>query len=223
MWALRCRYGSLVRLLTEEPPRLAEADLVKLQRGMCAACRSPLPPPAKPSGFLGGRSATTVSAPTCRPAMGQMRCLPEGSHLNVLGSLLLAVLVLHGKNNSVRVCNPPVLACAPMIMQPLKMPSCGLQGPRKCEYNGRLYCHECHRGDVAELPARVLHHWDFSPQPASAMAADYLASISDRPLLCIGAVNPGKRTSSWLANDCERQLDEHCALYCAPSGFSSQV
>ena len=67
-----------------------------------------------------------------------------------------------------------------------------LQGPRKCEYNGRLYCHECHRGDVAELPARVLHHWDFNPQPVSAMAADYLSSISDRPLLCIGAVNPGR-------------------------------
>ena len=44
---------------------------------------------------------------------------------------------------------------------------------------------------MAELPARVLHHWDFAPQPVSAMAADYLASISDRPLLCIGAVNPG--------------------------------
>ena len=67
-----------------------------------------------------------------------------------------------------------------------------LQGPRRCEYNGRLYCHECHRGDLAELPARVLHHWDFNPQPVSAMAADYLSSISDRPLLCIGAVNPGR-------------------------------
>ena len=66
-----------------------------------------------------------------------------------------------------------------------------MQGPRKCEYNGRLYCHECHRGDLAELPSQVLHHWDFNLQPVSAMAADYLTSISDRPLLCIGAVNPG--------------------------------
>lgn len=38
----------------------------------------------------------------------------------------------------------------------------------------------------------MLHHWDFNPQPVSAMAADYLASICDRPLLCIGAVNPGR-------------------------------
>ena len=56
-----------MRLLTEEPPRLAEADLVKLQRGMCAACRNPLPPAAKQSGFLGGRSANTVSAPFILP------------------------------------------------------------------------------------------------------------------------------------------------------------
>ena len=47
MSALPCRYGSLVRLLTEGPPPLADADLVKLQRGMCAACRNPLPPAAK--------------------------------------------------------------------------------------------------------------------------------------------------------------------------------
>jgi hypothetical protein len=66
-----------------------------------------------------------------------------------------------------------------------------VQGPRRCEYNRRLYCHDCHRGDVAELPALVLHHWDFHPRPVSTMAADYLASIADRPLLCIGAVNPG--------------------------------
>jgi hypothetical protein len=66
-----------------------------------------------------------------------------------------------------------------------------LQGPRRCDYNGRLYCHECHRGDATELPAAVLHHWDFHPRPVSTLAADYLASIADRPLLCIGAVNPG--------------------------------
>ncbi|KAK9917040.1 hypothetical protein WJX75_000268 [Coccomyxa subellipsoidea] len=117
------RYGSLVRLLTEEPQKLAEADLIRMQRGQCAACRSPLPPPVKQSGFLGGRSAAT--------------------------------------------------------------------GPRRCEYNARLYCHECHGGDLAELPALVLHHWDFHPRPVSTMAADYLSSIADRPLLCIGAVNPG--------------------------------
>ena len=58
--AFACRYGSLVRLLTEDPPKLAEADLIRMQRGQCAGCRAPLPSPAKPSGFLGSRSATMV-------------------------------------------------------------------------------------------------------------------------------------------------------------------
>ena len=192
MLALRCRYGSLVRLLTEEPPRLAEADLVKLQRGVCAACRNPLPPAAKQSGFLGGRSANAVSPPdNAPPATARTRHLPVRAPLELQRSPVLPVPTLQGRDSIILICSPHVLAGAPSIMQPLKAPPCGSQGPRKCEYNGRLYCHECHRGDAAELPARVLHHWDFAPQPVSAMAADYLASISDRPLLCIGAVNPG--------------------------------
>lgn len=55
-----------MRLLTEEPPKLAEADLVKLQRGACAACRNPLPAATKQSGFLGSRSANTVCIITQR-------------------------------------------------------------------------------------------------------------------------------------------------------------
>ena len=93
-----------------------------------------------------------------------------------------------------------------------------MQGPRKCEYNGRLYCHECHRGDLAELPSQVLHHWDFNPQHVSAMAADYLTSISDRPLLCIGAVNPGmahdKDLSVATIMDACRRVCRFCVCVC---------
>jgi hypothetical protein len=46
------------------------------------------------------------------------------------------------------------------------------------------------------LPAAVLHGWDFNLRPVCAMAADYLASIAQQPLLCIGAVNPGARCCS---------------------------
>ena len=120
-----------------------------------------------------------------------MRCLPVKLYLNLLIPPVLSIYTQQSHNFFGLICSPHVVARAPSIMQSLKMPACGSQGPRKCEYNGRLYCHECHRGDTAELPARVLHHWDFAPLPVAAMAADYLASISDRPLLCIGAVNPG--------------------------------
>jgi hypothetical protein len=58
--ACACRYGSLVRLLTEQPPKLSDADLMRLQRGQCAACRSLLPQPVKQSAFLGSRAAVAV-------------------------------------------------------------------------------------------------------------------------------------------------------------------
>ncbi|GJM94170.1 hypothetical protein PR202_ga10789 [Eleusine coracana subsp. coracana] len=47
-------------------------------------------------------------------------------------------------------------------------------------------------GDVsfAVLPARVLHHWDFSLYPISQLAKAYLDSIYDQPMLCVSAVNP---------------------------------
>ncbi|KAI3886001.1 hypothetical protein MKW92_049183 [Papaver armeniacum] len=47
--------------------------------------------------------------------------------------------------------------------------------PRLCEYTGQLFCTSCHTNDTAVLPARVLHHWDFTLYP---------------PMLCVSAVNP---------------------------------
>ncbi|XP_068638891.1 uncharacterized protein [Aristolochia californica] len=62
--------------------------------------------------------------------------------------------------------------------------------PRLCEYTGQLYCASCHTNDTAVLPARVLHHWDFSLYPVSQLAKAYLESIYDQPMLCVSAVNP---------------------------------
>lgn len=61
----------------------------------------------------------------------------------------------------------------------------------RCSYTGLLYCPRCHTGQSAVLPAAVLHAWDFGKQPVCSLAAEYLASIQDKPLLCVGAVNPG--------------------------------
>ena len=40
------------------------------------------------------------------------------------------------------------------------------------------------------MPAAVLHQWDFNPYPVSSMASEFLASIADQPVLCVGAINP---------------------------------
>ncbi|RDX71425.1 Differentially expressed in FDCP 8-like B, partial [Mucuna pruriens] len=62
--------------------------------------------------------------------------------------------------------------------------------PRLCEYTGQLFCHSCHTNETAVLPARVLHHWDFTHCPVSQLAKSYLDSIYEQPMLCVTAVNP---------------------------------
>ena len=74
------------------------------------------------------------------------------------------------------------------------------QGPRRCSYNGLLYCSDCHGNETALLPALVLHGWEFTRKPVSNIAADYLASTFEQPLLCIGAINPGEACLERVTN-----------------------
>ncbi|KAL9275553.1 Pleckstrin homology domain-containing family M member 3-like protein [Drosera capensis] len=62
--------------------------------------------------------------------------------------------------------------------------------PRLCEYMGQLFCSSCHTNDMAVLPARVLHNWDFNEYPVSQLAKSYVDSVIDQPVLCVSAVNP---------------------------------
>ncbi|KAM1786212.1 hypothetical protein FF1_038916 [Malus domestica] len=62
--------------------------------------------------------------------------------------------------------------------------------PRLCEYTGQLFCSSCHTNEIAIIPARVLHNWDFTKYPVSQYAKSYLDSIHDQPMLCVSAVNP---------------------------------
>lgn len=65
------------------------------------------------------------------------------------------------------------------------------KNPRKCEYTNALYCDECHENELAMIPARVLHQWDFTLRPVCSASMAYLTSIYPLPVLCISAVNPG--------------------------------
>ena len=38
---------------------------------------------------------------------------------------------------------------------------------RLCDYDGLYYCPECHSNDLAVIPARVMHNWDFVARPVS--------------------------------------------------------
>uniref|UniRef100_A0A673VSC4 Differentially expressed in FDCP 8 homolog n=1 Tax=Suricata suricatta TaxID=37032 RepID=A0A673VSC4_SURSU len=39
---------------------------------------------------------------------------------------------------------------------------------RQCDYTGQYYCSHCHWNDLAIIPARVVHNWDFEPRKARA-------------------------------------------------------
>lgn len=61
--------------------------------------------------------------------------------------------------------------------------------PRFCEYTGQFFCLTCHTNDTAVLPARVLHHWDFSLYPVSQLAKAYLDSIYEQVICKCGVDN----------------------------------
>lgn len=67
----------------------------------------------------------------------------------------------------------------------------GWNKPRFCAYTGQLFCASCHTNDTAVLPARVLHHWDFSLYPVSQLVKAFLDSIYDQVAivtLCLSLV-----------------------------------
>ena len=61
---------------------------------------------------------------------------------------------------------------------------------RLCDYTGGYHCSACHWGGTSPSPARIVHNWDFSPQPMSQAALTYLGLVSKRPLLNLAKLNP---------------------------------
>ncbi|XP_040005279.1 protein associated with UVRAG as autophagy enhancer isoform X4 [Xiphias gladius] len=60
---------------------------------------------------------------------------------------------------------------------------------RYCEYLGRYFCHCCHGGSEAVIPARVLSCWDFGRYPVSDFSKQLLDSVWHQPLFdlsCLG-------------------------------------
>eukprot|EP00041_Stephanoeca_diplocostata_P014568 m.269465 g.269465 ORF g.269465 m.269465 type:complete len:1480 (+) comp19734_c0_seq69:342-4781(+) len=70
----------------------------------------------------------------------------------------------------------------------------GFQGmfaeARLCDYFGKYLCPDCHHGDTAVIPARVVHNWDFSPRAVSRRAKETLAVLHTRPVMDLNEVNP---------------------------------
>nr|XP_033798653.1 differentially expressed in FDCP 8 homolog isoform X2 [Geotrypetes seraphini] len=61
---------------------------------------------------------------------------------------------------------------------------------RQCDYTGQYYCSNCHWNDLAVIPARVIHNWDFEPRKVSRCTMRYLALMVGRPVLKLRETNP---------------------------------
>ncbi|NWY05421.1 DEFI8 protein, partial [Nothoprocta ornata] len=61
---------------------------------------------------------------------------------------------------------------------------------RQCDYTGLYYCSSCHWNDLAVIPARAIHNWDFEPRKVSRCSMRYLALMVSRPVLKLREINP---------------------------------
>lgn len=50
---------------------------------------------------------------------------------------------------------------------------------RLCDYTGLYFCENCHIGDTAIIPARVIHNWDFRPQPVCRVALQIISYLKN--------------------------------------------
>lgn len=58
-----------------------------------------------------------------------------------------------------------------------------LSTARLCDYDGLYYCFKCHWNDQEQMPARVVHNWDFSRYPVSRRSLQVISYIKKRPVL----------------------------------------
>lgn len=54
----------------------------------------------------------------------------------------------------------------------------------------RYYCSDCHSGQQAAIPARLLYNWDAVPRPVARSSAAFLAAIATKPIVDLATFNP---------------------------------
>lgn len=64
-------------------------------------------------------------------------------------------------------------------------------GHRLCDYLGSWFCTSCHWGYPTQIPARIIHNWDFTPMPVSQAALQYLGMMKRRPVIDLKQLSPG--------------------------------
>jgi len=95
---------------------------------------------------------------------------------------------------------------------------------RLCNYSHRLFCLDCHRNDRRVIPSAAVEGWDFAPRPVSQMAARFLDTNMQIPLIditTIRRVNVNSQQYLTRLHNC-RQLFPHIRK-CIECDFSTVV
>ncbi|DBA70284.1 TPA: hypothetical protein ACH3X2_012181 [Trebouxia sp. C0005] len=94
---------------------------------------------------------------------------------------------------------------------------------RRCEYTGQLYCHSCHTGATACLPAAVLRYWDFTPRPVCSMAAQFLEATAAQPLMCVNTINARLYAGVPAVGQAHELRKQACSLLAATRGSGNKA
>lgn len=62
--------------------------------------------------------------------------------------------------------------------------------PRLCDYDGCIYCQNCHWGDSSIIPARIIHNWDFRTYKVSRSSLQQINLLVDKPNINLEEANP---------------------------------
>lgn len=118
----------------------------------------------------------------------------EQSSLEMLGKITLLRPVMDLETDQMCEC----AHCKSKI--PIIDPENKTEFARRCEYDGKWYCEDCHVNNEAVIPAVVLHHGDATPQPVSRRAKQFLGLVDTEPVLMLEMIEyeamPGSQEAS---------------------------
>ncbi|CAL8102347.1 unnamed protein product [Orchesella dallaii] len=61
--------------------------------------------------------------------------------------------------------------------------------PRRCDYNGKYYCPQCHKNLMMPIPARIFHNWDFEERKVSEATRQLLSLMLRKPNIHLEDIN----------------------------------
>ncbi|XP_056646153.1 pleckstrin homology domain-containing family M member 1 [Diorhabda sublineata] len=62
--------------------------------------------------------------------------------------------------------------------------------PKVCAFTGDYVCDMCMSTELVQIPARIIHNWDFKAYPISKKGINYLNEVKDHPIIDFKVLNP---------------------------------